>query len=675
MDSTAQPQAAARPAEDKILMGEDIEIYPSRPLPDLAPSGAQAFAAKDRRLVSDQFAILCGRATVPRITSIGSYRNIKNPNILKLHGAGVLDWTPEGRQRFALVFEKPPARRLMDAMGVTPVHISEDKIMAALIQPVLSVLYDLHLIDMVHGAINSTNIFLSGAEGSEVAVVGECLSGAPSLRQHALFEPPERAMAQETGRGIGTNKDDLYAFGVCVALAIRGENLMAGLTQEEIVYRKLSEGTYSMVIGRERMPTGISEFLRGVLSDDVSQRWDIEEAMRWLEGRRLSPKQPRANTRAARPFVFRDEKYWDLRSVAAAFTRNVSEAASVIEQDQFDLWIKRNFEDGTLEKHLEDIWDREGSGNRERLVTGISMALDPIGPVRYKGAALFPSGLGNALADAMARDDDLQVYGEIILNQFFPTWINYRFEEIPDASGQLSALEKCRNYLAQKMPGYGMERVLYTLNKECVCMSPVVRNHFVMSPGSLLRALDAVASLPGRPDMVLDRHMIAFISVREPKMVDPYLGYITSPLRANQIIGYLRCLSAIQRRFETGPVPGVSAWMSEMALEAVIRFNDKDLQEEVKKKLEAVKGMGSIHAILELVDDSRTVQEDAQKFNRARAEYAALQSEKAKIMRVLGQKRYVGHATGRQVAMLVSAVISAISILAYLVYLFAGMVN
>lgn len=661
---------AVASTDGRIMLGEDIEIYPSRPRPDLASPGTHAFEAKDRRTVGDQFAMLCGRSIVPRVTNIGSYKNLKSPNIIKLIEAGIVEWTPEGRQRFAFVFEKPPPKKLMQALDAKPHHFSEDRILSALIQPVLGVLADLRNIDLVHGAINPMNIYLSGAEGAETAMLGECITSAPSYRQHPLFEPVDRALAQPAARGPGALNDDLYAFGVCVAFAARGENVMAGKTEEEVIQAKLEEGAYGLMVGGTRLPAGISEFLRGVLNEDGTQRWTIDDALRWLEGRRLSTSQPRATLKAARPFIFREKKYWDLRSLTDAFSRNVGEAAVVIEHDQFDLWIKRNFEDKVFMKRLEAVWEREKASTKEKLVTGVCMALDPHAPVRYRGASVFPMGFGNALAEAMAKGEDIQVYAEIIQQQMFSNWINLRFEEISDAGGMLSAFEKCRNYLTQKIAGYGMERVLYTLNKECVCMSPLLKNYIVLNPGKILTALEDLARKGNRPDTVLDRHMIAFISVREPKMIDPFLGHITSHDRGNQVVGIIRALSAIQKRFNTGAVPAVTAWLASLSGPAIERFRDHDLRKVAAKQVERAASTGHLSALLDVVDDLRVVQDDSQRFLLAQHEYALLVREQAQIEGYLKQRRTFGYATGRQVAMLVSTLIASLCVLGYLAFYF-----
>lgn len=653
-----------------ISLGHDVEIYAGRPLPDYASPSTQAFEAKDRRHPGDQIAIVCPRENIPRVTSLGSYRNLKNPHLVRLVESGVVDWKTDGRQRFVLVFDKPAGKRMQTSWDTQPYHFSEDRIVAAFIQPMLSVLTDLKNADMVHGAINTQNIYIGGGQGTETVMLGECLSSAPSTRQHAFFESIERGMAHPHARGQGTIKDDLYALGMCVALMVRGDNMLAGKTERAIVEGKVENGSYGIVIGRERMPNGIAEFLRGVLSDDDGQRWGLEDALRWIEGRRSSPKQPLATVHAARPFIFRDHKYWDLRSISYAFSLHPADAMAAIDKDQFDLWIKRNFEDKDLDSRLAKIWEREKNANSEKLLTSIAMNLDPVGPVRYKGIAAFPTGFGNALGSAMAAGDDIQYYAEMVQQQMFTAWVQLRFDAIPDASNIITTYEKCRTFLTQKMAGYGIERVLYILSKECPCMSPLLKDYFVLGPSSLLSALEKISNSPNRSDNVFDRHIIAFISVREPKMIDPHLGQVVSNERGNQVVGILRTLAAIQRRFSMPAMPGLSKWMVSLITPAVNRFNDRELRAEVTKQLAKAEASGNLQSILDLVDDPRLVQDDQVRFQMARREYARLIKEREFIDTTLRKSKYFGYATGRQYSMMASSTLGFIFMIGYILIRF-----
>lgn len=654
-------------SDGRLMIGKDVEIFPDRECPSLASPGTTAYEAKDRHLAGEQFVLLCGRSAVPRVTAIGSYKGLKNKNILRLIDAGIVDWASEHRQKFALVFEKPGGKKILDSVDAQPIHVSEDRLIQSVIEPALRALVAFRDVDMVHGAINAENLYLAGTGAAETLILGECLSSAPSWRQNPLYEVPSRAVAQPSGRGPGTITDDLYALGVCVAMIARGENLLRGKSTQQIIYEKIELGSYATVIGRERIPGGISEFLRGVLNDDKKHRWDIDEALQWLEGRRLSPKQAHVVLKAARPLVFHGQKYWDLRSLSQTFSENVSEAASEIEEKQFEAWLKHNFEDKALEARFDQIWPREKNAPRERLVSNMCMALDPFGPVRYKGLSVFPAGFGTALAYATAKGDDIQVYGELISQQFFSAWIGQIFDDVPDASMWTVMLERCRSALTQRMPGYGIERVLYMLSLEVACLSPMLRDHFVLTPGGLLQALEDVSRHADRPDSVLDRHMIAFISVREPKMIDPHFGYINAHVRGHQMIGVIRTLASIQRRFSVGPVPGVCSWLVSQAESMIELLHDRDLREELSKKLNSLQGSGNLMSLLDLVDNPLATRDDAQRFAVARQEYEALVTEKNEIENYLKRRQFFGRASGRQIAMVVSSVLSLVIITAYVV--------
>ena len=649
--------------DGRVLIGRDVEIFPNKPLEALASFETRAFEAKDVRDAGLHMALLCGRSRGPRITAIGTYRNVKSPHLLKLRAAGVVNWKNEGRELFGLVFDMPPKKRLMQPGAQKALRISDDRIVPALIEPALSVLSELHASDIVYGAFTPENIFMAGADGAEVAILGECLTSAGSFRLESSFETIERSMAQASGRGPGDAKTDLYSLGICVAIALRGFNPLAGKPAERVTQDKIEHGTYACMVGSERLSGDMIEFLRGVLHDDEAARWTLDDALRWMEGRRLSAKQPGINLTASRPFVFRDRKYWDLRSLGMAFSLHVSDAAAVFEKDHFGLWLKRNFEDRDLEERIKKCWEKEEGSLRDRVVASFCMALDPRGPVRYKNLSMFPWGFGIALADAMARNDEVQTYAEVIALQLFNNWVNQRFSEIPDASALITTFEKCRNFMAQKMPGYGIERVVYMLNKETVCLSPVTRDYYVLSPGHLLLALEGIARRADRPDHIFDRHMVAFISVREPKMIDPHLGHLISHDRSYQLIGMVRTLASIQRRFQIAPVPALGNWVISQLDPAINRFFDVDTRKVIKEKVMALSDSGNLVAILELIDNPAWVQEDQQRFAIAKREYALLSREASGLSSQLQRKNSYGAGTGRQIAMLAATVLGAMAIM------------
>ncbi|MCE9508431.1 MAG: hypothetical protein K8R48_09015 [Alphaproteobacteria bacterium] len=657
-------------ADGRIMIGQDMEIFPKKECREFASPGTEAYDVKDRRMAGEQFALLCGRSSVPRIAVIGLYKKLKSRNILKLVDAGLIDWPPEHSRRFALIFEKPAGKKIMESAEAKPFMVSEDMLIPAVIQPAVAALSELANSDTVHGAVNAENAFMTGAPGAETIVLGECLSSPPSFWQHPMYETIPRAMAKPSGRGPGTSKDDIYALGVCVAMMALGENLLLGKSPQQIIYDKIEHGSYGAITGRGRIPGSIAEFLRGALNDDEDQRWSIDDAARWLEGRRAPPKQPHPVPKAARALVFGDQQLLDLRAAAEAFSGNVAAAALEIEKGQFESWLKRNFVDKALKLRLDGIGEKEKQSSPEKLVSRVCMALDPLGPIRFKGLSFFPEGFGTALAEAMLKGEDIQVYGEVISQQLLTSWVSQRVDEIHDASGLTSLFEKCRAALGHRTPGNGIERVLYMLNPGLYCLSPMIRDLFVFSSAGILQELERLSEQEQRPSAVLDRHMIAFISVREPRLIDPHLGYLNSPGKGKQTVGIMRTLAAIQQKFAVGPVPGIMNWLLSMTPPVIEMLHDRDLRRDMSRQLNRLRGSGNLEELLDLVDDHLLIQDDERRFDQARDEYKNLAAEKNDLENYIKRRKNFGMVTGRQISMIASSTLAIVIITGYVVQRF-----
>lgn len=672
-DEQGSTQIPAPPQGGGVVMfGADIEIFSDRPCDGFSSFGAHAFDARDKRAAGERFALLCSPQNLPRITSVPSYKNFKNPHMLNLSEAGIVEWTPDARQYLAMIFEKPHGHKMQASPQDAPYRLPEERLLPGFLTPLLSALGDYNNADLVHGGINLGNLFVAGTKGAESVILGECVSSPPGMRQPAIYETIERAMANPAGRGRGTNAEDLYAVGVSLVLAMRGEDPFKDMDDRTIIQAKIDKGSYTALVGADKVPASISEFLRGVLSDDPDQRWDVREALRWLDGRRHASKQSRGLMRASRHYNFEEQKVTDLRTAAMLFSDKPAEALAAMEKDQFDLWVKRNFENTALDDDLVKTREREKSSGQDRMMSALSIILDPLAPVRYKNLSMFPDALGVMLAYQIAREQDMLPLTEAVQHQILNQWVNQRYDELPDAASILLSLEKCKTYLQQKVPGYGIERALYTLDNEAACMSPYFKRFCVFSVGALLPALERVAQLGNRPDNVLDRHMIAFISVREAKMIDPHLGHIISHNRAFQVIGVLRTLAGMQQKFPVGSLPNIGNWIISLMKPVIERYNDKDLRDTLEKNVEKLKNSGDLAKILDLVDNEKQIQEDIARYAAARREFALLAREMIATSDAIKKNKKLGLDTGRQVAMMVSSLLSCIAIMLYIIAFFAG---
>jgi serine/threonine protein kinase len=206
-------------------------------------------------------------------------------------------------KKIVFILENPGGRRLMNSLNDTRDQMTEEQITRAVIAPLASAMRELSSRAIVHGDIRPTNIFLRD-QGTSGIMLGECVSAVTSFGQAPLLLTIERAMAQPSGRGVGTTADDLYALGVTILLLFMGRNPVRQLDDEAMLQAKIDRGTYPALVGTSRISLNLMEPLRGMLADDPKLRWSLNDLELWLSGRRLSPRQPQVPRKASRPFDF-----------------------------------------------------------------------------------------------------------------------------------------------------------------------------------------------------------------------------------------------------------------------------------------------------------------------------------------------------------------------------------
>lgn len=668
-DARLPPRDAA-----PLNLTEKIQIFPGQRLDHLSHAGASAYAARNIDDGKSLFAMICGKAVVPRINSIANYKGVNTPGLLQLVESRVLYWPFENQQKLALVYEMPPGPPFMVNLEAEREPIADETLIRIVLNPMVEILRLMRNSDMVHGAIRTTNIFQGGSAGNEIAILGECLSAPSSYTQPVVFEPIERSMAQPSGRGLGTGEDDLYALGITIAMLLRGRNLLAGLSDDEVIGEKIEHGSYVALLGNERVSAKLTEFLRGVLSDDPQQRWDIEDVQKWMEGRHLNPKQPKIERKAARPFEFGGEKIWHARALTMKLTKNTSIAAQVIDDSQLSQWVRRSLENPAIYKRLE--WAIEsakeggaGTGYQQRLVTRVCIALDPASPLRYKDISVLPRGIGTALAECFAKGGEIKTYADTINLQLVNFWLSVQSEISGDSVALVSQFDNCRGFLRQSMSGYGIERVLYFLCDEAPCMSPTLQNFFVATLPDLAFAFEKISqSESARPETLIDRHIAAFLSVRDKKIMNQKASLVGSDDKSARNLGALLIFAEIQKRHRTGPLPGLSRWIGDIMKPVVERYHNRPLREKIQREIEKVKNTGDLVMLAAIVDNTQNVRADGDGFSIAAHEYAMLSQEHAHLaQKVQMQGRKIGLKAGQEISAAISGIISGVIILGLIV--------
>ena len=654
-----------------VSVGSRTDILANSPLSDLNSAGGLAYAARMKsEATADLMGILCTSGMPNRSDMITSMRSIDHPSLLRLIESGVVYWPADDTRYYSFVFQRPVAPRMMHSLDEGLAPLSEDTINHYFITPMIGALAELLRTGLVHNGIRPTNIFWRIGSVTPPQL-GECLSAPAGYGQPILFEPIERAVCLPIGRGTGQHADDCYAFGVSLAFLLLGKNPLQGLDDNTIIDLKNERGTFSAIVGNHRLHGSHIEILRGLLTDDAHQRWTATDLEQWLTGRRLTPKNSDAGRRAPRHFDFVGKEYWNMRSLAHAFAHHVSEAVQVIENGVLDRWLRRTVGDDDRANNVAEAQNMlKASGKlahyEDLLVACVCIALDPSGPIRYRGLAIMPRGIADMVADAALTGNHIQPLSEIMSSQLVTFWVEMQNEAKPEFVPLAQQFERIRSLIEKTSFGNGFERIVYELNPTQPCLSPMLRKQFVVSPKMLLEALERVALSGSRPREPMDRFIASFLIVRDRRseMLFDAMGGPEGSIRRG--LALLTIFSDMQQRYGPDQTPQLAQWIAPLLENAARRYLSKVLREKTQSQMKQIAERGNLAALRTLVDDPLRVERDQQEFMAARMLYFSIMKEINSIENQLANRDSVAQAIGRPMAATISsflAIILAIVIL------------
>lgn len=670
--STQAPEIDAGGGKRVAVFNNEIEISIGRRLPQFDKGPIKAYEARAfaKGGKGGLFALICEPHLVPQSKGAPSYMSILASGMAKLISCGPVLWPPEQRYRYCFIYENSLGQPIMSAKGDQILAWRQDHVMKAVVKPMINTLLDLRNADVIHGDIRPTNMFDGGSRDVEKIILGDCLSGPPGYTQPVLYETIERAMCDPISKGRGTYEDDLYSFGVSLTVLMRKKNHLAGMSDDEIIREKVEHGSYVVLTGSERYSGSMLELLRGLLYDDPDQRWTLEDVLQWLEGQHVSSRQSNRKKKASRPVIMKEQEYYRQSLLAMDMNRpeNVQEAAQLIENGELEQWISRSLEDnlvkGRLEKALQEAHEMgRGPGYFDRLVSRVGTALDPEGPMRFRDVRAHPDGFTYALTEAVVLKKDVSPFVDLIDSNLAMFWVSSQSNVKVDVGSIVSRFDSCRAFLRQKNLGYGIERCVYFLNSEVPCLSERVKDRYVRSPEEMMYALELLSQSPDRPELFLDRHIAAFLSVKDRKVIDVYWNELNAPEFYKRILGNIKTLATIQKRAKMDAFPGIANWISEILEPVYERYHDRELREVMRKKVEGIKAQGDLMKIAALFDNNEVLQQDFTNFKLAMRDYDNLRKEKAKMESKLEKPDVFGREAAKEVSAIVSGLLGGVFIL------------
>jgi hypothetical protein len=563
-----------------------------------------------------------------RISAMRVLKGMEVPAVLHMVDWGVAEWPPADRKCVIVIYHRPLGGRVMDSMSSTFQRIPDHQFARAVIKPIADALVELSLKGIAHRAIRPDNLYYMDAGRTKI-VLGDCVTSVPAHDQPVMLEPIESGMAMPSGRGGGTYADDMYAFGATVLMLAIGRNPLQGVPDAEIIKRKIQVGSYATLVGEERMPVALIECLRGLLTDDADQRWQAGNIDLWLNGKRLTPIQAKAESQAQRPIRFADQEFHSIRPLSLAMYQNWDKAISIINDGTLEIWIRRGHELNELADGIATAIKSTGAlpGNKadadDVIVARVLMLMDPKAPVRFRDFRVFVAGFGGALAVALLRKQKMQPFTDFINRDLWRHWIAAQVKQHADNQQFEGVFRDLKNYLKDPNSGAGIERCVYELNEWQPCMSSLIEAQYVMEVKGVLPALDASAKTANTKLWPVDRHVAAFLRARYAKGTGTQIDSMNDPRPDRATIGMLSVLAIVQWRLGPEALYNLAGWVGGLMGPVINSYQNRNKRKDLEKEIPKLVRKGNLAELYNYLDNPEERQRDAEGFAWAKAEYAA----------------------------------------------------
>jgi len=623
----------------KVRPGSAFEILADQKIDELRQPYAPAFAAACAERQNESFFALVSDQTLPpRYELVEKLAAMRLDYVLTPVGWGLVDLPGLPPGSFATVFERPRGARVANNLTEPMTPLTADEILRGVLPPLVRTLHAFSDARITHRGIRPTNLFFHGAKRE--VMLGDAVSAPPGYAQPDSFESIEGAMAMPHCRGAGTPADDLYALGVTLVYLLLGRDQTAGLDPRELLRAKIERGSFMTIIGQSRLPPELIEILRGLLADDVMERWTIEDVETWMEGRRLKPRQQNpSGIIATRPFDFGGRGSYTARAVAHTFAADPAAAARAIRSTDFEIWLQRSLADEKRSVAVAAVRADSGelrtnAGQDLRLTARTCIALDPLAPIRYGDFAIAIDSFGNALLAAFNGRGSLQTIGEVLTARLPQFWMAAQSNLRPEllAMNVAKPFDAMRRLAEDSRLGFGLERVLYELNPMLHCLSPLVQSDHVVDAADLLDALERAAERGAIGDTLLDRHLAAFVAARTRQLARDALDFLSGSPR-QRALGTLAILAHLQGAHGPATLPALGKFIAAQAATLVDMFHSRERRTRLLAEVNKLAGRGSLSDLFWLLNGSTERSRDIEGFAAARNEYASIERALAVLRR------------------------------------------
>jgi eukaryotic-like serine/threonine-protein kinase len=607
----------------KDMLNDRYLIKPGNPIEGLSKPLSVACEAEDENIKERSlYAMLVQKDLPYRIRNMEALSGVDHPNLLQLAAVGTVEFSGNDSCQMTAVIEKPQGRTIRQVLTERKAVFTEQFVIDEIIAPLTEVLLIFSEKGISHASINLDTVYYS-----EHVQLGECVSQPPGFSQHFHFESPERSQAEALGKGEATIAADCYALGVLVMHMVLGLRYFERIDERQYLNKRLTLGTFNAVIGGREFKA-LEDFFKGVLNDDANERWTPEHIDQWVKGKKYNLLTPSVLREGQRPFQFLGEDYLNRRALAHSLAQNWEEAKPVLRNNHLSRWVEVSLHKIEMAEAIRKIMEKTGGAHgaseksSNELVARTICILDPDGPLRYNMLSSFVDGLGTLLADAIRERDQKRIHAcvEVLDHNFF-SFLN----ELQDGAKNkrygnlLWRMQNSIRYLRMQAMGFGIERILYELNPNLPCQSPLLINDNALTTEKLLFALDRIGSRKAKNFEYLDRHIAAFIATKMDITKEVKLAQIKQvpALAQNPQLIVISMLAQAQRKTGRPKLKGLTSWTALRVLPLIDNFHSRSIRRKLRANLKTAARSGELENIIDCITDAAAVADDMQGFQKA----------------------------------------------------------
>ena len=496
---------------------------------------------------------------------------------------------------------------------------------------------------LTHRAINSFNIFPAG----DSVELGPFWSAPPAFAQPPVFEPIVSASCHRSGRGPGTIADDIYALGVTLLSLFIGEVPLAGVPDEEVLERKLWQGSAAALMRGHNLPSAFAELVGAMISDEPSQRPRPER----LEGG-VGVLGPNASSRrrinAALPLMIGEREVWTTTQLAWTTAGSGDVVLRALLNGQVESWLRRGLNEIVLAERVESLVHPsgkaaaapEGRDAEALFLARASTLLDAPSPVTWKGLRFLPDGLPGLLGAVVGGDEAFRATVTGLL-------------ESGVAGPQSCATRSFAADRPRPWSRFAIARLAYELNPSCACASTALAGRPAATIDALLRALeDASEGVQGPP---LDAEMAAFIAAKQRS---PVVSGELADERAQ-----LKVLAHFSVELRVNTLPNLARRLAPAMLRDIDAWPGTTGRARRQTRIEQVVRAGALAALHEMTSNTGEITRERGRQVEAHQKIQLLRLQQEALAKATAARLRDARHFGREAASVVAIVSGALVLL------------